>query len=244
MNSTDRSAAGSGLFIGAGIVAAAFILSGTWREHQRSQQTLDVSGSAEKAIVSDLGIFRCSLTGEGPTAQSAHSVIEEQRPTLLSYFAGKGFDAKEVKSYPMSTWTMAEMTPQGHDTGRILKVVYTQRYEVTSTDVALIDEISTDISNLVEQGVYVQPEFPEYHFTKLADVKAEVQELAAHDASERARRIAEATGKSLGPIRRARMGVIQITPRNSTMISDYGMNDVSAIEKEVTAVAHASFSLE
>lgn len=236
--------AGSGLFIGIGVVAAAFIMSATWREHQRSHQTLDVSGSAEKAIVSDLGIFRCSLTGEGPTAQIAHAGLEMQKPELMAYFASKGFDASEVKSFPVSTWTMPEVTSQGQDTGRILKVVYTQRYEVTSADVSLIDSISTDISNLVEKGVYVQPEFPEYHFTKLAEVKAEVQELAARDASERARRIAEATGKELGPIRRARMGVIQITPRHSTMTSDYGVNDVSAIEKEVTAVAHASFSLE
>jgi hypothetical protein len=60
----------------------------------------------------------------------------------------------------------------------------------------------------------------------------------------RAKKIAEATGSKLGPIRDARMGVLQITPKNSTEISDYGMNDVGSIEKEITAVINASFGLE
>jgi hypothetical protein len=45
-------------------------------------------------------------------------------------------------------------------------------------------------------------------------------------------------------MRNARMGVLQITPINSNMVSDYGMNDVSSIQKEVTAVVNASFEIE
>lgn len=41
-----------------------------------------------------------------------------------------------------------------------------------------------------------------------------------------------------------RQGVFQITPRNSTEISDYGMNDVSAVDKDITAVVRVTFSLE
>lgn len=72
----------------------------------------------------------------------------------------------------------------------------------------------------------------------------QVQAEAAKDAMMRAKKIAEATGSTLGSIREARMGVLQITPKNSTEISDYGMNDVSAIEKDITAVVNASFDLE
>ena len=45
-------------------------------------------------------------------------------------------------------------------------------------------------------------------------------------------------------MRSARMGVIQITPRLSNQISDYGVNDLSSIEKEITAVVNASFEIE
>jgi hypothetical protein len=243
MAQVDRSP-GAALLLGIAIVVSALILSSTWKDHQRARQTLDVSGSAEKPIVSDLGAFRCSLTGEGATPRAAFAALEAQKPPLLSYLQSKGFAADQVKTYPSNTWSINALTPEGRDTGKVLKYIYSQRFEIQSSDVQLIEAISIEIGSLVEENVYVQTEMPEYHYTGLADIKAEVQELAARDAMERARRIAEASGAKLGTIRKARMGVLQITPRNSTMISDYGVNDVSSIEKEITAVAHASFSLE
>jgi hypothetical protein len=85
---------------------------------------------------------------------------------------------------------------------------------------------------------------PEYHYTKLAELKIEIQADASRDAMIRAQKIAEATGRKLGPMRSAQMGVLQITPRLSNMISDYGINDLSSIEKEITAVVNASFEIE
>ena len=52
----------------------------------------------------------------------------------------------------------------------------------------------------------------------------------------RAEKIAEATDRDLGPMRSARMGVIQITPKFSNAVSDYGINDLGSIEKEIIGV--------
>jgi hypothetical protein len=40
-----------------------------------------------------------------------------------------------------------------------------------------------------------------------------------------------------------RVGVFQITPRFSTEVSDYGVNDTSSLEKDVTAVVRVTFSI-
>ncbi|HRI31345.1 MAG TPA: SIMPL domain-containing protein, partial [Candidatus Kapabacteria bacterium] len=49
----------------------------------------------------------------------------------------------------------------------------------------------------------------------------------------------------LGPLRSARMGVIQITAKNShEEINDYGINDVTSLEKEITAVVSGTFGIE
>ena len=57
----------------------------------------------------------------------------------------------------------------------------------------------------------------------------------------RAEKIANATDRELGPLRDARMGVLQITPLLSTQVSDYGINDLSTIKKKITAVVNAAF---
>ena len=108
----------------------------------------------------------------------------------------------------------------------------------------LIKEISLDISSLYAKGLEFQVFNPEFYYTQLAEIKIEIQSEAAKDAMNRAQKIAIATNSTLGPMRNARMGVLQITPINSNMVSDYGMNDVSSIQKEVTAVVNASFEIE
>ena len=47
---------------------------------------------------------------------------------------------------------------------------------------------------------------PEYHYTKMAELKIEIQAAAAKDAMIRAQKIAEATDRDLGPMRECKNG--------------------------------------
>jgi hypothetical protein len=48
---------------------------------------------------------------------------------------------------------------------------------------------------------------------------------------------------AIGPVRKARMGVIQITRPNSTEVSGYGIYDTSTIEKDISVVVTVSFAV-
>jgi hypothetical protein len=122
--------------------------------------------------------------------------------------------------------------------------MYRQQLTLRSAQVMRVRDLSLEITGLVDEGVYAQPEQPQYHFGGLDSLKMEAQEAATRNATRRAERIARASGGELGALRGARMGVLQITPRHSTMISDYGVLDLSSIEKEITAVAHLSFTID
>jgi hypothetical protein len=67
---------------------------------------------------------------------------------------------------------------------------------------------------------------------------------ASENARQRAQSMASATGSKIGFMRSAKMGVFQITPINSTEISDYGINDITSLDKKVTAVVSASFAIK
>lgn len=234
---------GAAFLLGASLIAAALILSGTWRANKKLDQTINVVGSAKKEIVSDFGIFRCAVRGESPTPAASWQQLQASKPKLFAYLQEQGIPADQVRPLPVTTYSVPEFNEQGRETGRTVKVVTTQRFEVQSKDVKKVEQLALGVAALVEQGVLVEPETPEYHYSGLSELKVEVQALAAQDAMERARRIAAASGAKLGDIRSARMGVLQITPRHSNMVSDYGVNDLSSIEKEITAVVSASFAL-
>ncbi|MCU7494397.1 MAG: SIMPL domain-containing protein [Ignavibacteria bacterium] len=230
--------------LAAGLILCAFIIALTWRANRKADQTITVTGSAKKEITSDLGFLRGTLSSRAATAEAAYNELNRQKPIVVSYLTSKGFSQDKITFYTISSYPVYEMGPGGVQTGRILDYNYSQRIEVSSNDVQKIREVSLDISSLVQKGVSFMVEMPEYHYTKIAGLKIEIQAEAAKDAINRAERIAQATNRSLGAIKSARMGVIQITPRFSNMVSDYGVNDLSSIDKEITAVISASFQLE
>ena len=226
------------------LVLCSIIFVSAWKSNYSSNQTITVTGSAKKDIISDLGILRGAIKVEAPTAESAYQELKRQKPILISYLATNGFPEKEIEFFTMNSYPIYEMSPAGYQTNKVRAYNYNQRIEIKSNDVNKIKSISLEIPSLIEKGVSFNVEMPEYHYTKIADVKIEIQAEAAKDAMNRASRIALSTGRELGPMRSARMGVIQITPRLSNQISDYGVNDLSSIEKEITAVVTASFEIE
>jgi hypothetical protein len=228
----------------AAIIICAIIIAVTWKSNYASNQTINVTGSAKKDIISDLGVLRGTINAQAPTADGAYKELIRMKPILISYLSSRGFPENKIDFYTINSYPVYEIGANGYQTGVIRAYNYTQRIEIQSADVNKIKEISLDIPSVIEKGVNFNVEQPEYHYTKLAELKIDIQADAAKDAMIRAEKIARATGRSLGPMRDARMGVIQITPKLSNQVSDYGINDLSSIEKEITAVVNASFEIE
>ena len=129
----------------------------------------------------------------------------------------------------------------GSAQGRVL----TQKtLEVRSNDVDKIAKIAREATELINQGILIESQPPEYHYTKLGDLKIKMLAAAAKDAQVRATQIAQSTGSSIGSVRSARMGVLQITPADSSEVSDSGMNDTSSLDKDITAVVNVAFAVD
>lgn len=226
------------------IVLSVIIFSMVWKSAKNADQTITVTGSAKKSIISDLGIQRGTLQASSGDRKTAYQIVQQQMSIVLKYLTDKGFAKDQIEVFSINGYPIFEVTEKGNQTQKVLGYVYNQRFEVKSNDVKKIKELSLSLSSLVEKGLDISVDAPEYLYTKIDDLKIAVQAAASKNAMERAKKIAEATGRSLGPLRNARMGVIQITALNSNVISDYGMNDATSIEKEITAVVSASFEID
>ena len=240
---SEKSNTLAGALIGAAIVLSALIFASSFSDHLSSKQTLKVVGSAKKPLTSDFAILGGTLGAGGTTADIAYEGLERQKPILVKFFESNGLTADDVQFERVTRSNTMEYNAKGYQTGKILKYSLFQRFKIESNDVKKIKDLALKLSSLITQGVHITIDAPRYYYSKLAEIKVEVQALAAADAMRRGKKIADATDSKLGPLRTARMGVLQITPRGSTEISDYGMNDTSSIEKEITAVVQATFSI-
>jgi len=232
------------LILGLCFVAGTLVLSTTWRANVKAAQTLKVTGSAKMDLVSDLARLRLTVEGNGATAEAAWNDLQRQLPLVLDAMQEQGVSDDQIERFPVNSWSMDEFDRNGNRTGRALSHQTNQDLQLVISDVDLAKRLSLNLSGLVTEGVSVRLGQPEYLFTGLAAVKEEVQAMAAEDAMRRAQKVAEAAGAKLGSIRDARMGVLQVTPRHSTVVSDYGVNDNSSIEKQITAVVHARFAID
>lgn len=232
------------LILALGLVITATILSMTWRYVSRSNVTITVTGSASKDIKSDYAIWRGNFANESSSLQDAYSKLQQSNEKVKNYLLSKGFTVEQITMSSINTTTNYVNNEQGYPTGQITGYRLSQDVSVEMNDVDKIDRISREATELINDGVEFNSSAPEFLYTKIGDLKVEMIGYAAQDAKERGEQIANSTGNSIGEVRSSKMGVIQINAKNSTEISDYGMNNTSSIDKTITVVVNMSFSIK
>jgi len=170
--------------------------------------------------------------------------LQEDLVKVKKYLADNGLTEKDYTIAAISTISINKILPNGAMSNDIEAYRLNQEIEVRSFNVNKVTAISRESTKLIEEGVELQSMPPSYYYTKIADLKIDMLALATTDARNRAEKIAENAGSSIGGLKIANMGVFQITPINSNEVSDYGINDTSSIEKEIMSVVNCVFTAE
>jgi len=212
-------------------------------EIRRPEEAITVTGSAKRPITSDFVVWRASVGMQSPSITTAAAELRSESNKVRQFLRANGVADSMLTVKPVETFAIPEVVDNGRETGRIVAYRLTQHFEVRSANVQALTALSQKAADLMSEGVALSSQPPEYLYTKLGDLRISLIEEATRDAKLRAEAIAKSTGNSIGSVRQAHIGVFQITPRFSTEIADYGINDVTAIDKDVTAVVHVTFAL-
>lgn len=183
------------------------------------------------------------MSVQSSSLTSASQELSRGVDRVRAFLKAEGIPDSQLTVKPVEASGVPEFTPEGRETGRIIASRVAQLIEVRSADIDGITRTSQRVGALIAEGIPVAPQSPEYLYTKLGEIRTALLEEATKDARQRAEAIVRSTGGTIGAVRDARMGVFQITPRYSTEVSDYGINDVTSIEKDVTAVVRATFTI-
>jgi hypothetical protein len=203
-----------------------------------------VTGSARKRIKSDLVVWSAGVSSQAPKLADAYSQLTENVPRIKQYLIGKGIAENQITVSSISSTVLHGRDDEGNETSEITGYSLRQEVEVRSNDVDRIAQIARAATELINQGILLESSPPKYYYTQLGDLKIEMLGEAAKDAKTRAEKIAASTGNRIGTVRSARMGVMQITAADSQDVSDSGISDTSAIDKDMTAVVNLSFAVE
>lgn len=226
------------------VITAGIILASTLITNSLSKDVVTVTGSYSQNVTSDNGRFDFDITTRAQSKAAAFATIDKQRPIVIKYLENKGFSKDEIEVKAFNGYNSYRTTPNGMSTNEIAYFNASQNISVKSKDVQKIKEISTDIINLISQGIDINAYTPSYYYSGLSDMKVKMLEEATKDAKQRASAMLKATHNRVGKIQSVRMGVFQITPVDSTNVSDMGISDTSTIEKKITSVANVTFAIK
>lgn len=234
----------AGVALAIGLIMSSIIFGWFFAKARKGDEAITVTGSAKKRIKSDLVVWSAGVSWQSPQLSDAYRQLSDSIPRIKQYLVGKGVPENQMTVSAITTTTLKGKDENGNETAEITGYSLRQTIEIKSNDVDKVAQIAREATELINQGILIESNAPQYYYTQIGDLKVEMLGEAAKDAKMRAEKIASSTGSSIGSVRSARMGVLQITPADSTDVSDYGIYDTTTIDKDMTAVVNISFAVE
>ena len=216
------------------------IFAATIHDAKHAHDTITITGSARKPITSDLVQWQLEVKGEATAPAAAASEARTAGEALTSFLRKAGIPADSVAPQVVQSDVVTTRIDKKHT--RTTYVV-SQGFDVSTRQIDVVERAATRLGTLLEQGVDVSAQPLAFISTNLQAAKLDALAAATAEAHRRAEILVDGLGGHLGPMRASSLGVYQITPRNSTEISDYGVNDTSSRLKDVTAVVSATFAV-
>jgi hypothetical protein len=237
----------SKLFIAFAVIISAAILANAWKRSHETNNSINVTGLASRDFTSDLIVWSGSFSRKAMTTQEAFSRLKNDMATIKKYLIGKGVAEKEIVFSSVNINKDFEHIRNKDESESDVFTGYnlTQRVQIESKAVDKVEQLSREVTELLDQGIEFYSEEPRYYYTKLADLKIEMLASATKDARTRAEKIAENAGGSIGGLTYADMGIFQITGQNSS--EDYtwgGAFNTSSKNKTASITVKLEFSID
>lgn len=225
------------LIIAVAIIVAFVIAASAYKYRFRSAEIISVTGLSEKDFASDQIVWQGSFSRQAYELRSAYAALKADEVEIKRYLNAVGIpDSSIVFS---SIDVQRSYDTRYDDNGRMTGNVFngynlTGRVTVDSRNIPVVEKLSREITGLLEKGIELNSIPPSYYYSGLNELKIDLLAKAAADAKLRAETIAKNSDVGLGSLKKATMGVFQITGKNSN--EDYSYGGVfNTTSKEKTA---------
>jgi hypothetical protein len=236
--------------IAVAVITSTSIAASAWFRVKSPRDTIRVTGSATKRIVSDLIEWDSTIRHTAERQADAYRAVRADVDATLAYLQKQGIAAADIRVSSATVDAFYELQYEQVGTeavshSRLAGYTAAQTITVTSKDVELVERVSREVTALLDQNIPIESSAPRYHYTGLEDLKVEMLAAAAADARQRADEILAAAGDAhRGTLIDTHMGVININPANSSATSWEGNNDKSSLHKDIITIVHVTYEVD
>lgn len=217
----------------------------------KSSQTggLSATGSASIDFESDLIVWRGTYSAYANTTSEAYSRLQRDSDKIKSFLSDYGIEEDDIvfSAIDISKRYSSNYNDAGNYVGDTFAgyELY-QTVTVSSEDVDSVEEVSRDITELIEEGVEFTSNSPEYYYQDLDSLKLQLVEAATENAKERIDLMAKGSGCVVGKLVSSNLGVFQITGQNSAddEYSSGGTYNTSSRMKTATITVKLNYTVK
>ena len=227
------------ILIACSVIIAGYLLASGYQNRAKVSQAISVTGSGEENFTSDLIVWRASFSKRDMVLKQAYADLNEDQKTIRKYLTSKGVESDEIVFEAVDI--QKDFNYDYDENGQLRNTIFngyslSQSLKIQSKNVDVVENISREVTELIDAGVELNSFAPDYYYTKLAQLKIKMIEAATKDAKNRAEKIAENAGGVLGNLKNADMGVFQITGENTQEEFSWGGNYNTSSKKKTANV--------
>ena len=213
------------VIFGLSIIITGIIIGKAYNYKYSSENTISIVGGAEYDFSSDLVVWSADYSRAYYDLKDAYKALKADEQKVRSYLKKSGLEDSEMvfSSIDINKMYNYKYNDDGVQIGKTFAGYrLRQSVKIESKNIDRVERTSREITELLQSGIELSSNSPQYFYTKLSDLKIELLEKATNDARLRAETIAKNANSSLGDLLKSSMGVFQITGQYSNEDYTYG----------------------
>lgn len=212
------------VIIAIAIILTAFILGNAFKDRYDYQNTIAVTGLGSTDFESNLIVWSGYFQKKNPDLKEAYAQLDSDREIIKEYLSSKGVQKEDIIFSSVSINRDFESYYDANDryVSRFTGYSLNQTVTIESGEIDKIEALSREVTELINKGVELYSNEPQYYYTKLDSLKIDLIAKATDDGRRRAENIASNAKADLGDLTSANMGVFQIIAQNSSEDFSWG----------------------
>ena len=204
-----------GLCLAVGLAAGGWFVGKGMARFKSDTRTVTVKGLVEREVKADQAVWTLALRRASDALPDAHQKISADRDAAIAFLKKQGFADNEIERQPTRTLDKLARDYGGQQNERFRYVVTTSLV-VKTANVDLVRSATGATEELLKSGVILDggneggPANPRYIVSKFNDLRPQLLADATKNARAIAQQFAADSGASVGSIRSANQGNIQI----------------------------------
>ncbi len=238
----------SAIIVAIAIILGIVLIGNAYNYKFKTRNSVNVLGSASFDFTADLIVWNGSFSRTSYTIKEAYDALKADERAVRSYLAAHNTNDSEMVFSAINIEKLYSYNydENGRQTGSTFNgYQLRENIKVESRNISGVEKISREITELLQTGIELSSQDPYYYYTHLSDLKIDLLSKAATDAHDRAESIAKNAKSSLGDLRRASMGVFQITGQHSNEDYTYGgAFNITNKDKTATITVRLEYELD